>query len=154
MGTILVLMAIAIPAASIALAAYSFGYFGIRWVDISRRFPGRRSMGGRKFLLQTGVVADITYGKCLTITTNDQGVLLDRVFPMPFPNASIFIPWNAIRNARTYQALLAERVIFDLDCPPVTTIELPRKIFAGHEVRISWDPSDGNPPPIPRSWTP
>src|SRR6476469_6745769 len=70
------------------------------WRRLAASFPARSQPSGRRFFLQGGKVGQVTYSGCLTIYSSQEGLHLSVWLPFRLGHPPLFIPWDAIRNAR------------------------------------------------------
>jgi hypothetical protein len=84
--------------------------------------------------MQGGRVGQVAYGGSLNIYSSPEGLYLSVLFPFRLGHPPLFIPWDAVRNAKTRRVLWTERVEFDVGSPSIATLRLPKKIFEGYNV--------------------
>jgi hypothetical protein len=104
------------------------------WRRLAKSYPVRGQPSGRRFSMQGGTVGQVNYSACLTIYTSSQGLYLSILFPFRPGHPPLFIPWDAVHNAKARRFLWAESVVFDVGSPWIATLRLPRKIFQGCHV--------------------
>ena len=108
------------------------------WLRLAKNYPVHKESCDRHF---PGQSARVGNARCtLDVHSSPNGFYLsasllffDIGLPSPFP--PVFIPWEAIRNAKTKRILgLGPEVVeFDIGLPIITTLRLPRRVFEGHE---------------------
>ncbi len=102
------------------------------WARLAERFAAGGEPTGRRFFMQYGVVGTVIYGSNLTIHTAPNGFYLSVWLPFRIGHPPLFIPWQEVRNARSYPFWWFEMVEFDVGSPTIATLELPKRIFEGH----------------------
>lgn len=104
------------------------------WRRLAESFPAQDQPRGRRFFMQSGKVGIVNYGSCLTIYSAPDGLYLSVWFPFRLGHQPLFIPWSAIRRAKTHRFLWTETVAFEVGSPSVGTLQLSKKIFEGYHV--------------------
>ena len=104
------------------------------WRRLAKRFPASSQPTGRRFFMLGGRFGLVTYGGCLTVYSSPEGLYLSVLLPFRIGHPPLFIPWSAIRNATTRRFLWAESIVFEVGSPSIANVQLPRKVFEGHDV--------------------
>ena len=105
------------------------------WLRMAKNYPVYKESCDRHFLGQSARVGNTRFG--LDVHSSPNGLYLSASFLFfdmsPFP--PLFIPWEAISNAKTKRILgLGPEVVeFDIGLPIINTLSLPMRVFEGHE---------------------
>ncbi|MBN2580658.1 MAG: hypothetical protein JXB10_16855 [Pirellulales bacterium] len=106
------------------------------WHRLAEKFPALHQPSGKPFFMQGGKVGMVTYSGCLIIYNSPEGLYLSVFLLFRVGHPPIFIPWNAIRNARSHRFLWTESVVFDIGSPTITTLKLSKKVFEGRHIAV------------------
>src|SRR5262245_13408990 len=72
------------------------------WVSLAERFRAERSVDGERFRFASGSVGlryvPVSYGNCLFVTVNREGLYLSIFFPFRFLSPPLFIPWSRVES--------------------------------------------------------
>lgn len=80
------------------------------WHKLTKRFRTTLRFDGVPYKMQSGSMRLIgTYGNCLTIGANHQGLYLATLFLFRAGHPALFIPWKEIRVGSSRSFLLFER---------------------------------------------
>lgn len=102
------------------------------WHRLAKVYPGRSSPTGKCFRMQSGSFGWVNYGNCLCIHTSPDGIDLAIMLPFRIGHPPLFIPWEAVENARVKSFLWVRAVHFDVGSPRIAKLSLPTKVFAEH----------------------
>lgn len=109
------------------------------WKSLADRFPAPGRPTGTRFGIQSGMVGTAAYNGFLTIHSSRAGFYLSVSGPFRIGHRPLFIPWDAVHNRTTRRLLWAETVVFEVDCPKVAVLELPKAVFREFDLR-AWRP--------------
>jgi hypothetical protein len=104
------------------------------WSRLSETFTARDRPWGTRFLIQSGKVGSVNYKSCLTIHCTPKGFYMSIHWPFRLAHPTLFIPWEAVRNATTKRIFWFERVVFDVGSPSIATLQLSKRIFESYHV--------------------
>jgi hypothetical protein len=110
-------------------AMYVFSVIG-GWMELGHRFAANQTPSGKRFLLQSAKVGNVSYGGMLTVWVSSQGLHLSIWMPFAVGHQPVLIPWDQIQVVSTTKVFWYETVKFDVGSPRIATIELLKKVFA------------------------
>lgn len=100
------------------------------WSHMAEKFPAHDQPSGKRFYMQGGRIGVVQYSGCLTLHLSPEGTHLAVLFPFRLGHPPLFIPWEAVHRARIQRFLWSETVVLEVGSPVITTLQLPKKIFA------------------------
>lgn len=106
------------------------------WNRLAKIFRTPSAPSGKRFVMQSGRVGLVNYSGCLTIYSSSEGLYLSVWFLFRLGHSPLFIPWDAVHNAKARKFLWFERVTFDVGQPRIATIELSRQVFTGCKTAV------------------
>jgi hypothetical protein len=108
------------------------------WRRLAKNYPVYKESCDRHFPCESARIGG-TRG-ALDVHSSPNGLYLSvslLFFDIGLPSSCppVFIPWEAIRNAKTKRTLGfgPEVVEFDIGSPTIITLRLPKRVFEGHE---------------------
>ena len=72
------------------------------WASLARRYRATRRPDGRRFRFASGSMGSrilpVSYGGCLFVTANDEGLYLSILFLFRFQSPPLLIPWSEMES--------------------------------------------------------
>lgn len=72
------------------------------WVSLSNSFAADRPASGERFRFVSGAMGvrfmPVSYGNCLFVTVESQGIHLSILFPFRFLSPPLYLPWTAFEE--------------------------------------------------------
>lgn len=99
------------------------------WRRLAEHFAAHDPPSGKRFSMQSGQFGLASYGNCLTIYASPEGLYISILWLFRLGHRPLFIPWEAIQNAKIHRFFWVESVAFDVGSPPIASLRLPRKLF-------------------------
>ena len=111
------------------LVLFQLEYLASEWVaTIRKTYAARTPPKGTKFTVN-GLIGNQKYSGNLVVHVSEDGFFLSATLPVAFGHEALFIPWSAVHNRRPKDSRWRATVEFEIGCPCITRMELPRKIF-------------------------
>ena len=98
------------------------------WQQLAKTYAARTPPKGTKFTVN-GLIGNQKYSGNLVVHVSEDGFFLSATLPVAFGHEALFIPWSAVHNRRSKDSRWRATVEFEIGCPCITRMELPRKIF-------------------------
>jgi hypothetical protein len=131
---IILFLALAIPfwAAVIYVAGWLDG-----WQRLAAHYPALDPPDGERFVFQTLEMGWATYGNCMIIHRNADGLHLWPMWPFRYGHPPIFLPWSAFHDCYERSVLLVGwRMICQVGEPTLATLNLSPRLFEDSPVAI------------------
>jgi hypothetical protein len=88
------------------------------WVALAGRFRANGSVDGERFQFSSGSLGrkflPVSYGNCLFVTVNPQGLRLSIFLPFRFLSPPLYIPWADIDSITERRILFFDVVTFTI----------------------------------------
>jgi hypothetical protein len=72
------------------------------WATLASSFPAQGDIDGERFRFASGSIGwryfPVSYGNCLFVTINSEGLRLSILFPFRFQSPPFFVPWSSAES--------------------------------------------------------
>jgi hypothetical protein len=105
------------------------------WDRVGQHFAAPKGRpDGRMLRRVTGMFGIARYKAVLTVITTAGGIYIENRTVFRPGHPPLFIPFEAIRNAKKQTLFFWEYVAFDIGDPVLASVRLPSKVFEGTPV--------------------
>ena len=136
----LLLVLIAFPIVFTALwlgVTYLMSWIG-GWGRLASIYPAEMKPNeGHTLRHVTGMFGMARYKNVLTTITTDSGIYIENRKVFRPAHQPLFIPFDAIQDARRQTLFFWEYIAFDVGHPPIASVRLPSKVFQDAPIEIA-----------------
>lgn len=79
------------------------------WASLASMFRAQDRISGERFRFASGTLGrrflPVSYGNCLFVTINSQGLYLSILFPFRFQSPPLFVPWSRVQSIQEKRIL-------------------------------------------------
>jgi hypothetical protein len=108
------------------VASFSLSLLG-GWFSLAQHYRATQPFVGERWHMRSASLRFVSYGSCLILGSNTQGLFLSVLFPFRIGHPPLFIPWSEVLSAEHYKiAFLFPMVRFRFKQEPSASFKISR----------------------------
>ena len=96
------------------------------WRSLAEHYKATQPFSGERWHLRSGSMGLVSYGSCLTLGANTEGIFLSVLFPFRVGHPPLFIPWSEVQSAEHCRWFFFPMVRFQFRKVPSVSFKIYR----------------------------
>lgn len=96
------------------------------WFSLSQHYRAKQPFVGERWRMRSGSMRLVSYGSCLILGSNAEGLFLSVFFLFRIGHPPLFIPWSEVASVEQYRSFFFPMVRFRFKQEPSASFKISR----------------------------